>query len=370
MVNAPVHEVTEREEALTSGGRIYEYVKAANPDVSPVPAGLVLGANEHLTGATRVIPFDLSKQINTPYPASSPNLLVGFIRIVAGEAIATTAVATSQAFYVIRGKGTSTSKEHGAIAWATGDMVVIPKCPGSVNHVADSGLDCALYYANDAPLLEYLGVAPSVETFKPTAIRREAMLQQVDAICHEPGAGHRNRMGILLGNEVCDYETSAKAVSGGAGRAPQPSYKGSGTLTLTPTLWSLLNVLPPYDMQRPHRHQSIALDLCVYAPEGRRVYTEMGPELDPDTGLVKDGIKCYWETGAVFVTPPGWWHSHHNTSAEAAWVLPMQDAGLLTYQRALDIRFAPAPAEEAAAPVSQPPAAALAVEARGEEAKK
>lgn len=38
------------------------------------------------------------------------------------------------------------------------------------------------------------------------------------------------------------------------------------------------------------------------------------------------------------VTPPGWWHSHHNTSTEDAWVLPLQDAGLYTYQRTLDIR--------------------------------
>ena len=30
------------------------------------------------------------------------------------------------------------------------------------------------------------------------------------------------------------------------------------------------------------------------------------------------------------MTPPGWWHSHHNDSDEDAWVLPMQDAGLYT----------------------------------------
>ena len=41
----------------------------------------------------------------------------------------------------------------------------------------------------------------------------------------------------------------------------------------------------------------------------------------------------------MFVTPPGWWHSHHNESDEVAWVLPMQDAGLYTHQRTLDIRF-------------------------------
>lgn len=35
----------------------------------------------------------------------------------------------------------------------------------------------------------------------------------------------------------------------------------------------------------------------------------------------------------------GWWHSHHNESDDVAWVLPIQDAGLYTHQRTLDIRF-------------------------------
>ena len=66
----------------------------------------------------------------------------------------------------------------------------------------------------------------------------------------------------------------------------------------------------------------------------------MGPELDED-GWVKNPIRCDWKAGAVFTTPPGWWHSHHNDTSEPAWVLPMQDAGLYTHQRVLDIRFAP-----------------------------
>jgi hypothetical protein len=60
----------------------------------------------------------------------------------------------------------------------------------------------------------------------------------------------------------------------------------------------------------------------------------MGPELDL-TGKIIDPIRCDWRAGCMFVTPPGWWHSHHNESEEEAWVLPMQDAGLYTYQRTL-----------------------------------
>ena len=68
----------------------------------------------------------------------------------------------------------------------------------------------------------------------------------------------------------------------------------------------------------------------------------MGPELGAD-GWVQDPIRMDWLPGAVFTTPPGWWHSHHNDGDERAWVLPVQDAGLLTRQRVLDIRFSHAP---------------------------
>lgn len=343
----PVHDQTSREKSLAAGGRIYEYSSAADPDMPPVPqpGSLALMPIHHQSGPTRIIPFDLSDKINTPYAATSPNLLVGFIRILGGESINTKARATSQAFYVISGKGKSHCEEHGVISWALGDMIVLPRCPGAITHLAtEPTMDCALYWISDEPLLRYLGVTPSEETFAPTVIRREQMLAEVERISHEPGAEHRNRMGILLGNKATDYSTRG----------------GSGTLTLTPTLWSLLNVLPPHDAQKPHRHNSVALDLAVYAKpadatkgETRSgVYTMMGPELDEATGQVKDGIRCDWVSGAVFITPPGWWHSHHNETDEPAWVLPMQDAGLYTYQRVLDIQFStsgPDPATAAAA---------------------
>lgn len=54
---------------------------------------------------------------------------------------------------------------------------------------------------------------------------------------------------------------------------------GSGTLTLTPTLWSLLNVLPAHDAQRPHRHQSVALDFCVYAKVTPRLWSNFDERL-------------------------------------------------------------------------------------------
>jgi hypothetical protein len=39
------------------------------------------------------------------------------------------------------------------------------------------------------------------------------------------------------------------------------------------------------------------------------------------------------------VTPSGFWHAHYNESGAPAYLLPIQDAGLQTYLRTLDIRF-------------------------------
>ena len=66
----------------------------------------------------------------------------------------------------------------------------------------------------------------------------------------------------------------------------------------------------------------------------------MSPTLDA-AGRLVDPVRADWRAGAVFVTPPGWWHSHHNEGDVDGIVLPVQDAGLYTHQRTLDIRFAP-----------------------------
>ena len=57
----------------------------------------------------------------------------------------------------------------------------------------------------------------------------------------------------------------------------------------------------------------------------------MSRDIDKDGNLI-DPVKAPWETGGAFTTPPGWWHSHVNETDEDAWVLPVQDAGLFTYQ--------------------------------------
>lgn len=333
--------------------RYFEYSSAAAVDLPTQPAVAFPSTLHTGPSASTVTPLDLSAALgSTPYPATSPNLLASFLTVIPGCApLATNPSATSQLFYVIRGSGSSASADGGlAVAWGEGDVFTVPGCTGALIHTATA--PSSLYWVHDSPLLQYLGVAPAAPTFAPAVYKREELLAQVEEIRHQPGAEHRNRMGVLLAHEATEGETK----------------------TLTRVLWALLNTLPPRTAQPPHRHNSVALDLCVSAAagkvcvtaEGRRArpmpfgpppllqlahnitppapphtfprYTLMGPELGED-GWVKNPVRMDWLPGAVFTTPPGWWHSHHNDGDERAWVLPVQDAGLLTRQRVLDIRF-------------------------------
>jgi len=312
------------------GAEIYEYTSSANPKMSEVPIR-VFGPELHQQGPSRVVPLDASADLQLPYAATSPNLLASFVRVLAGEELPTGVErATSQMFYVIRGQGRSKTRA-GELTWREGDLFVLPYlgneatpvCAEKSQCVQHSCLEdshyggCALYWVHDEPLLKYLGVVPdTVRRFEPTLYPGDIMRETVAAISDLDEYGHvRNRRGILLGNPAT-----------------------SQTKTLTPTLWSLLNTLGANASQEPHKHNSVALDLAVSAGQTGKVYTLLGRSLNKD-GVIVDPVVAVWESGGVFVTPPGWWHSHHNNGTVAAWVLPVQDAGLYTHQRTLDIRF-------------------------------
>lgn len=285
---------------------VKEYMSAVNPpmpkiDVIDYPSAL------HKDGDTRVIPFDLSKQLQTEYAATSPNLMANFIKISAGDMLRTDAAVTSQMFYVIRGSG-RTQMKHGTIEWKQGDLFTLPSVPDAL-HTADT--DTAFYWVNDAPLLNYLGVEPAKERFHPVLYTKERLCSKLEEIRKE--AEGRNRTGFLLSN---------------------PNFPQ--TMTLTHTLWALYNVLPAGVVQKPHRHNSIALDFCVSA--GPDTYTLIGKEVD-ENGEIINPIKAMWTPGSAFITPPGWWHSHHNDSGEDAIVLPIQDAGIIMNMQVLDFQY-------------------------------
>jgi len=283
-----------------------EYMSAVNPNMPKIDV-IDYPNTLHESGETRIIPFDLSEQLNTDYPATSPNLMANYLRICKDDTLKTDAKATSQMFYVIRGSG-KTQMSHGTINWKTGDLFTLPGVPDALHHATE---DAAIYWVTDAPLLKYLGVTPNEERFKPVLYTKERLCKELASVREE--GTDRNRTGILLSN---------------------PNFPK--TMTLTHTLWSLYNALPAGIHQKAHRHNSIALDYCVAA--GPETYTLIGKEID-ENGNIINPIKAMWKPGCVFITPPGYWHSHHNDSNEDAIVLPIQDAGIIMNMQVLDFQY-------------------------------
>ncbi len=317
-VRAPMTNVAEygfegRFEDWTEDARYFEYSKAANPigsgHTSRVPIK-AFGRDLYSEGPTRIIPLDLSDELGiADGPATSPALVAHFVRIRAGEQIATSPNATSQLYYVICGGGFSAVNGR-PVQWEKGDFLTLPAHSQATFYASS---DAALYWVHDEPLLRHLGAEATEPRFRATKFRGADAVGRLDEIASRPGANDKSRVSVLLANAEEEQ-----------------------TLTITHVLWAMFGLLPPDQEQRPHRHQSVALDLILDAKPG--CYTLLGTRLD-DHGDIVNPTRVDWEAGGAFVTPPGLWHAHFNESGAPAHLIPVQDAGLQTYLRSLDIRF-------------------------------
>jgi gentisate 1,2-dioxygenase len=288
--------------------QFFEYGSAANPRMPHIGVDVFPPAM-HQIKETKLIPLQLAHQLETTYSATGPNLLANYIHIAAGEKITTSTHASSQVFYCIRGAGFSMI-QGSKLEWKTGDFFALPLSADITHHASE---DTAFYWVNDQPLMDFLGARPTQPRFRPLYFSHAQLTSELEKVRKENEGKDKNRNGILLANPDCPK-----------------------TKTLTHSMWSLYNLLPAKTRQKAHRHNSIAMDFAVKASPG--VYTMIGPKLDADGNIINP-IRADWVAGGSFVTPPGWWHSHHNESDQDAIVLPVQDAGLQTYMQTLDIQF-------------------------------
>jgi gentisate 1,2-dioxygenase len=312
-----------------------------NPTLNSVPI-VTKNVNDCSLGINFI---DNGHLYNVDYKATSPNLLASFIllddnenHIVKLNRCYNRGIchyekeinASSHLFYVLHGKCTFTLREEVyAQGEAYGEMYTDIKdtefvvergeifiCPAFQTLVICNDQEnekTEIYYVNDSPLLNYLGAEAEKQIFKPCVYDQKFIQENLKNLSNPKN----NRKGILLSN--VDTEKI-------------------GVNTITPTLWALYNELPANTKQRPHRHNSVALDLCTACTDSANedVYTLMGSELDEEGNIINP-IKMPWKCGVMFVTSPGLWHSHHNDGDTDAYVLPIQDAGLLLYQRILGI---------------------------------
>ncbi len=314
MTNLAEYGFEGRFDEWADDARYFEYSKAANPiasgDAPQVPI-MQFGPELYLDQPTGVVPLDLSTDLGlTDGAATSPALLANFLRIRAGEQIDTSPNATSQLYYAMYGRGFAAINGH-LIEWEKGDFLTLPAGCRSVFY-ADA--DAAMYWVHDEPLLRYLGADATQPRFRPTKFRRADLVAKLEDIATRPGANDKSRVSVLLANAEQEQ-----------------------TLTITHVLWAMFGVLPAGQEQRPHRHQSVALDLILDAPPSG-CYSLLGTRLD-SRGEIADPIRVEWQPGGAFTTPPGMWHAHYNETDAPAHLIPVQDAGLHTYLRSLDIKF-------------------------------
>lgn len=303
----------------TTRAQIYDYRQAANPIrpglTEPIPLQSWSSPVLELSPSS-IQPLDLSGALGCEGPATSPALAAHFVVVQPGEPLHPHAVATSSLFYVLRGAGelsfpSQPEQPLQPMGWAKGDAFVLPHGFAPQLTAREPSL---LYWVHDGPLLRYLGVSPVASRFSPCFFSGDRLDAELRRLMADPTAARSNRLSVLLAHEAM-----------------------ASTRTVSHTLWAMLGVVPGGAIQAPHRHQSVAIDLIVEAAPG--CHTLVGTELD-GTGRIHKPKRIDWESGGVFITPPGYWHSHVNPSDQASQLLPIQDAGLHTYLRSLDIRFA------------------------------
>ena len=292
---------------------VYEYETNVNPHLNSVPF-----YEKDIQQCNYGIQFiDFSELFNTSHKSTTPNLLASFIKLTAKDTIQlnnTQSIidfnATSHLFYVIKGNASIHIDTNDIMLISSGDILATP-CFQSLQILNLEQEELHIYYINDSPLVNYLGNKAHTPIFKTAIYTNAFLIQKLNELSNP----NNNRKGILLSNQDTD---------------------ALGVNTITPVLWALYNQLPPQTVQKPHKHNSVALDLCINCTDNTNIFTLIGDKLD-ENGNIINPTKVYWKQGTMFITPPGLWHSHNNLGDTYAYVLPIQDAGLLLYQRILGI---------------------------------
>jgi gentisate 1,2-dioxygenase len=255
---------------------------------------------------TGLIPCDISTVLGCDFPATSPLMLARYGRIRAGETLATDFAASGTIAYVMVGSGRTVCGTE-SIDWQAGDLFILP---GGVpaQHTAGAE-DAVLWLVTNEPQLAFERLRPPAPGDAPTELvhyRGEEIERQI-ALLYEVG---RN-----------------EAIAGSA--LIFSADRQEATRNILPTLTVAMNSLPGGVVQRPHRHNSVAVSLVI---KGERCFS------------VIDGKRKDWAPWATTITPPVSVHSHHNGGNEQALFLIIQDGGIYYHTRAMGFEFAEHPA--------------------------
>ena len=256
----------------------------------------------HRSAPTGLVACDASAEMQCGSQATTPLILARYARIRAGDEITTRFNASGVLHYVIQGSGTTRTGDE-AIAWRAGDVFVTPG-GWEQQHAADA-CDVVLWLVTNEPHLAFEHLQPPAADHAPTGVvhyRADDIARQIDLI-HDIGGGD-------------DVAGAALVFSSDVQEASR---------NVLPSLTLAMNTLPPGTMQRPHRHNSVAVSLVI---QGVRCYSMI------------NGERKDWAPWATTITPPASVHSHHNEGDAHALFLIVQDGGLYYHTRAMGFEFA------------------------------
>lgn len=251
---------------------------------------------------TGVIRCDASDEMQCGFPATSPFLLARYVRVNAGESLADTPKATGVVHYVIEGTGT-TELAGETIAWQPGDVFV---APGGIEaiHRASDDVAAVLWACGNEPQLNFENLEPPAPGNAPTGLvhyRCDEIDRQIDHIYSFPRDPKEPGLALVFSSD-----------------------KQQDGRNVLPTLTLAMNTLLAGAVQRPHRHNSVAVSLVI---QGDQCFSKI------------DGVKKDWAPWATTITPPVSVHSHHNDGDERAMFLIVQDGGLFYHARAMGFEF-------------------------------
>ncbi len=287
-----------------SRARFFNSGNAFNVQLPPVPDKAFV--DEPLQALdpdtpTGMILCDISDELDCSFPATSPLVLAGYARIRAGEKLTTDPRASGVIVYVIQGTGETHCSDE-TVTWNTGDLMLFPG--GIAQHHEANDTDAVLWVVSNEPQVAFEGLQPPTEGDAPTAV--------VHFTASDIDAQINNLYDNAEEGELPGYAVVFSSEQQEASR------------NVLPTLTLAMNSLPGGTMQRPHRHNSVAVSLVI---NGEGCYSMV------------DGNRKDWAPWATTITPPVAVHSHHNGGNSRALFLIVQDGGFYYHTRAMGFEF-------------------------------
>jgi gentisate 1,2-dioxygenase len=243
---------------------------------------------------TGLIELDISKVLETPYPATIPAILARYVKIRSKDSLSHSFVASGEVYYVLQGLGYSNNAGD-KVNWSKGDVFCFPGGNETTHYAEESTI---LFCVTNEPLLSFDNLRPPSQGQS----RSETVHWPHDEIeSHLKTIYDRPKTSETSGVSI-QFSTPATAPS----------------RNTIPMINTAINTLESGGDQRPHRHNGAAITLAI---EGEGVHSMIEDEKVP------------WVSGAAQITPAAELHSHHNQGNRRMRSFVVQDEGLHFYLR-------------------------------------